>query len=177
MNSLRIIILFVLAMAQHLCYAEDHKQAYELYSVDSVSSTFKSVLNEIERTRTPRLKLVVTKKKRPGVKPEFHHEIDSTINVIYAYSRNHKTIEFESHPGLTIEKGQKPFAVMQIGLNVVLFDESVKQWIAVSRKKILQELTIGNCTINDGLICVIRVPSPLPKNIWNTNFDVNYQYP
>ena len=172
-SSIRLyIIAFMICM---VCRGEGEAKTFRLYLVDSTAYSIKVALDSIVIPGSRSMKLVVTRKRAPGVPPEFHYEPDTT-GLVYVYRRNADEIVFESRPGLVLREIDNPYAVLRTQYCAVVFDKSLKCWMSVSPNTASKEMDIGDCDVNDGTICTIRHGHPLPNDFLTRRFTIKKRF-
>ena len=151
------------------CSSECEAKSFHLHPVDSTAYSIKVALDSIVIPGSRKRKLVVTRKRAPGVPPEFHYELDTT-GLIYVYRRNAREIVFRNYSVFGLKQNDNPYAVLRTQYGVIVFDKSLKNWVSVSPNTILVELDIGNCDALDGSYCTIIHGYPLPDDFWTKHF-------
>lgn len=168
-TSLRIcLIAIVICM---VCSSDCEAKPYRLHPVDSTAYSVKLALDSIVIPGSRKRKLVVTRKRAPGVPPEFHYEPDTT-GLVYVYRRNATDIAFESRPGLVLRKRDNPYALLRTQYGTIVFDKSIKDWVSVSPNAVSVEMRVGDWRQLDGNICSIRHGHPLPDDYWTRRFTI-----
>mgnify|MGYP004473613677 FL=1 len=146
-------------------------KTFRLHPVDSTAYPIKVALDSIVIPGSRKRNLVVTRKRAPGVTPEFHYEPDTT-GLVYVYRRNADDIAFESRPGLVLRKRDNPYAVLRTQYGTIVFDKSIKDWVSVSPNAVSVEMRVGDWRQLDGNICSIRHGHPLPDDYWTRRFTI-----
>ncbi len=170
-TSIKVFIITLM-----ICMAfsnECEGKTYRLHPVDSTAYSVKVALDSIVIPGSRKRKLVVTRKRAPGVPPEFHYEPDTT-GLVYVYRRNADEIVFESRPGMILRHRNNPYAVLRIQYGKIVFDKSLKDWVSVSPNAVSIEMDFGDWCQLDGSECVIKYEHPLPDNFWSRHFTIKY---
>ena len=158
-----------------VCCGEGKAKPYRLHPVDSTAYSIKVVLDSIVIPNSRSMRLVVTRKRAPGVPPEFHYEPDTT-GLVYVYRRNADYIVFESRPGLVLRERDNPYAVLRTQYCKIVLDKSLKDWMSVFPNTVSVEMDIGDCDVNDGSICTIKHGHPLPDDYWTRRFTIKRRF-
>lgn len=167
----QIAFIFAALITCIMCCSDCEAKPYRLHPVDSTAYSVKLALDSIVIPGSRKRKLVVTRKRAPGVPPEFHYEPDTT-GLVYVYRHNADDIAFESRPSLVLRKRDNPYAVLRTQYGTIVFDKSIKDWVSVSPNAVSVEMRVCDWRQLDGNICSIRHGHPLPDDYWTRRFTI-----